>query len=220
MLLAAAGDMLVPDEYGDYTICNIYLDTEDFYFIRHSLDKPVYKEKLRLRSYGNASEDNTVFLEIKKKFRGVVYKRRITIPCSEAEAYILCGEKPPSLRGFRAEQIFSEIDWLMRRHEPSPKLYLAYDRLAYRSEEFPELRITLDRSIRGRWEGLTLASDEGAQLLDTGIEDYRLMEIKSDGAVPIRLARILSELKIYPVSFSKYGSVYNSSLGERKEQHS
>lgn len=217
-LLDAAGDMLLRDKYGDYTICNIYLDTDDFFFIQHSLDKPVYKEKLRVRSYGNVSGDDTVFFEIKKKFRGVVYKRRITIPCNEAERYLRYGEKPPSVQGFRAEQIFSEISYLMERYTPVPKLYLAYDRSAYRSEEFPQLRVTFDSNIRGRWDELTLESDADTSLLDTGITDYRLMEIKSDGAIPIKLTKLLSELKIYPTSFSKYGNIYRAHLHERKEQ--
>ncbi len=206
--LEAASDMLVPDTYGEYTICNMYLDTEDFYFIEHSLDKPAYKEKLRLRSYGTVKEKDTVFLEIKKKSRGIVYKRRITIPFCEAEDYLIRGIKPPSLQGFQAEQIFAEIDYLMKRYNPMPKVYLAYDRKAYFLGDYPKIRITLDKKVRSRWEKLTLASDENTEILSTGIENYHLMEIKSDGVLPVELATILSKLKIYPTSFSKYGNVY------------
>ncbi len=206
--LEAASDMLVSDTYGEYTICNVYLDTEDFYFIEHSLDKPAYKEKLRLRSYGTVKEKDTVFLEIKKKSRGIVYKRRITIPFCEAEDYLIRGIKPPSLQGFQAEQIFAEIDYLMKRYNPMPKVYLAYDRKAYFLGDYPKIRITLDKKVRSRWEKLTLASDENTEILSTGIENYHLMEIKSDGVLPVELATILSKLKIYPTSFSKYGNVY------------
>ena len=66
------------DAYGEYTICNIYYDTDDFHLIRASLEKPVYKEKLRVRSYGVPEEGDRVFVELKKKFDGVVYKRRVT----------------------------------------------------------------------------------------------------------------------------------------------
>ncbi len=207
-LIEAVGDMLVRDRYGMYSICNIYFDTDDFYLIEHSLDKPVYKEKLRIRSYGNASKNDNVFFEIKKKYRGVVYKRRITITQSEAEDYIQRQIVPQTLSGYHAKQIFSEIDFLMQKYKPSPKLYLAYDREAYYSERYPELRVTFDSGIRSRWDTLTLESDEKTIFLDTGIEDYRLMEIKSAGAIPLELCHILAELNIYPVSFSKYGNIY------------
>ena len=209
------GKMLVPDAYGSYTICNVYLDTDDFYFIEHSLDKPAYKEKLRLRSYGKVAGEDIVFLEIKKKSRGIVYKRRITLPLHEAEVYIKKGVKPVSIEGFQAEQIFAEIDYLMQRYKPSPKVYLAYDREAYFVEGHPQLRVTLDTNVRSRWEELTLSSEHGTQPLDTGVERYKLMEIKSDGALPMELVAVLSKLRIYPTSFSKYGNVY---LEKRKAE--
>ena len=213
------GEMLVPDAYGSYTICNLYLDTEDFYFIEHSLDKPAYKEKLRLRSYGNAVGEEPVFLEIKKKSRGIVYKRRITLPLKEAVEYLEKGIKPPSVKGFQAEQIFAEIDYLMKKYHPSPKVYLAYDREAYLVKGHPQLRVTFDRKVRSRWENLSLSSDAGTQVLDTHVENYYLMEVKSDGALPMELVRILSKLQIYPVSFSKYGNVYLDRCKSGKEKN-
>jgi len=206
--------MLSPDEYGSYTICNIYLDTDDFYFITHSLDKPVYKEKLRIRSYGTASSDSEIFFEIKKKFKGIVYKRRIVVPISEAMAYISEGVVPQSLSGYKSMQIFNEIDFLMKKYDPSPKLYLAYDREAFSADG--GIRVTLDRNIRSRWSDLSLSSDSGTELLDTGVDDYSLMEIKCPAAFPSELAAVLSELEIYPTSFSKYGQIYKSSAAARK----
>lgn len=208
--LTAASELLIPDKYGDYTICNLYLDTDDFYFIEHSLDKPEYKEKLRLRSYGNVGAEDKVFLEIKKKSRGIVYKRRITLPLREAEDYLLHGKTPVTLPDWSAKQIFSEIDYLMKKYEPRPRVYLAYDRLAFTMRGYPEIRLTLDGNIRSRFNELTLSHDKGVQLLDTGAPDYRIMEIKSDGAIPLPLTKILSQLKIYPASFSKYGRVYTN----------
>lgn len=205
-----AQKLLSRDKYGEYTICNLYLDTDDFYFIEHSLGRPSYKEKLRIRSYGNADEKTKIFLEIKKKARGVVYKRRIVIPFGEAADYIHNGIRPQSLDGFIPNQIFEEIDYLMKKYNPEPKLYLAYDREAYFMNEHPEVRITFDRNIRSRWDNITLTSDEAAELLDTGTENYRLMEIKSGRAIPIEITQILSRLKIYPVSFSKYGRIYTA----------
>ena len=211
--------MLSPDRYGRYTICNLYLDTEDLFLIQHSLDKPVYKEKLRLRSYGNVGGEDKVFLEIKKKFRGVVYKRRITLPLKHALAYITDGVKPPCLSGYLENQIFSEIDFLMHKYQPRPQVDLAYDREAYFAPDVPELRVTFDRNIRSRWDGLSLSHDSGTSLLDTGVEDYRLMEIKCAEAVPTELAAVLSRMRIYPVSFSKYGNVYKRHLTHKEAIH-
>lgn len=218
-LISETVNMLSRDTHGEYSICNIYLDTEDFYFIEHSLDRPSYKEKLRIRSYGNVTDSDKVFFEIKKKVSGIVYKRRITIPLEQAENYVINGIRPPCLESYRDCQIFSEIDYLMNKYRPSPKLYLAYDRQAYYFTDRPELRVTFDKNIRSRFKDLTLTSDEDISLLDVGIENYRLMEIKSSGAIPAELAAILSRLKIYPVSFSKYGEIYKSmrNNGKRKE---
>jgi len=163
-----------------------------------------------LRSYGAVDEQDRVFLEIKKKYRGIVYKRRIALPLKEAEGYICEGSRPQNIEGEHPEQILEEIDYLMKRYKPYPRIYLAYDRQAYRAKEYPQLRITFDRNIRSRWQDMTLQSDDGTQLLDTGTEQYRLMEIKSDGALPVEFAMVLSKLKIFPVSFSKYGNIYLS----------
>lgn len=215
---AAASGIIIPDSYGLHTICNIYLDTDDFYFIEHSLDKPSYKEKLRLRSYGNTADGGSpVFWEIKKKYGGVVYKRRISIPLSEAEDYIYSGVMPSSLGGFTDIQIYREIDHLMKKYAPSPKLYLAYDRVACFSERFPEVRVTFDRNIRSRTEDLTLCSDADTQLLDVGMDDYVLMELKTCQAVPLELAAILSRLGLYPISFSKYGRIYTDMRAEARQ---
>lgn len=214
--LREAHSLLSRDKYGEYTICNLYLDTDDFYFVERSLDRPTYKEKLRIRSYGNAGYKTKVFFEIKKKSKGVVYKRRIVIPFSEAADYVDKGTRPASLDGFVPNQIFEEIDYLMKKYRPKPKLYLAYDREAYFMTEQPEIRITFDKNIRGRWDSLTLASDENTELLDTGVENYRVLEIKSGQAIPLEITEILSKLKIYPVSFSKYGRIYSDMKKENK----
>lgn len=212
----AAADIIIPDKYGLHTICNIYLDTDDFYFIEHSLDKPAYKEKLRLRSYGNTVNGGSmVFLEIKKKYRGVVYKRRISLPLTQAEEYISGGITPAGLRGFSDVQIYNEIDFLMKKYAPSPKVYLAYDRIACFSEKYPQLRVTFDQNIRSRTEDITLCSDKSTRLLDTGVDGYYLIELKTGYAVPLEMTKILSRLKLYPTSFSKYGCVYKEMRSEK-----
>lgn len=211
--LEAIAPHVVKDKYGEYTICNVYYDTESDELIRTSLEKPVYKEKMRLRSYGTPKPDSKVFLEIKKKFKGVVYKRRISLPYEAAKRYLEHGEKPD-----KDSQILREIDYFIRFYKPKPKLYLAYDRIAFSGIEEPELRITVDQRIRSRWEDVALdAGDYGELLLN---EQQFLVEIKTIRIFPIWLTSILSELEMFPVSFSKYGKIYHKNLAEdRRKEH-
>lgn len=191
------------DQYGRHTICTMYLDTDDWLLVRRSMDKPKYKEKLRLRSYGIPDADTTVFLELKKKLDGITYKRRIPMCYAEAMWYLHGGE-PPDGRG----QILEEIDRFMKFYHPSPKLLLFYERTALYGIEDSDLRITFDENIRWRTDRLDFTlGDDGAPLLAPG---ECLMEIKVAGTFPYWLSRMLSELKIYPISFSKYGTAYRN----------
>ncbi len=193
---------MTADKYEQYTVCNLYFDTEHNDLIRRSIEKPRYKEKLRLRSYGCVCDDDTVFLEIKKKFKGVVYKRRIVLPYKEVKAYLRNGT-PPSKTG----QIFREIDYFIHFYNVTPKLYLSYDRIALCGiGEEKRLRVTFDRNIRSRTDRLDLSiPPDGAPLLS---EDDWLMEVKAPGALPLWLSEAFTALKIYPTSFSKYGRIY------------
>ena len=195
---------MVPDEHPRYTIGNVYFDTEDYELIRTSLEKPVYKEKLRVRSYGVASDDGLVFVEIKKKFDGVVYKRRVTMTAAEADAW-LRGGRPP-----RESQISREIDWFMNCYHPAPAVYIAYDREAYAGRENSELRITFDTNLRWRdYEVDLRAGDWGNPLIR---DDQVLMEIKIPGTAPLWLAHLLSENHIVSTTFSKYGAYYKQAV--------
>lgn len=198
------------DKYGNYTICNIYYDTAFYELIQKSISKPFYKEKLRLRSYGQVLEDGEVFLEIKKKSEGIVYKRRKKMPLSVAVPYVEGRGNVES-----GGQIGRELDWFLTRYDVEPKVYIAYDREAYVSKEDERLRITFDRKIRWREDRLDLSEDtEGELLLEP---DQIVMEIKIPGSIPFWLARLLSKHKIYPGSFSKYGTYYKQKLlKERK----
>lgn len=209
LLIEGLAPHMEMDEYGLHTICNIYYDTDNFELVRTSIDKPVYKEKLRLRSYGIPSDTSKVFLEIKKKYKGIVYKRRVSMTLEESKRYLTHGIRP-------AEncQILREIDYFMKFYTPIPKVYLAYDRIAFYGKEDSDIRITLDQNIRSRMEELDLAKgDYGKSLLD---KDNYLMEIKVPTAYPLWLADILSDLRIYPASFSKYGNVYKEQLLEER----
>lgn len=205
-LLGLIGPHLVPDAHGQNTICSLYLDTPDHLIIRNSIDAKVYKEKLRLRSYGTPDREDSVFLEIKKKYKGVVYKRRETMTLREAMAYIHQGIMPCD------SQIMREIDYAMRfyRH-PQPAMMIAYEREAYFDRENPNLRITFDANVRARATDLGLeCGPRGTLLLP---EDTLLMEVKTDGAMPVWLAHALSECAILPAHFSKYATAYLRSEG-------
>ena len=206
-LLQRMKDRLLLDEYGKITICSLYLDTPDHRIIRSSIDAGAYKEKLRLRSYGTPRADSTVYLELKKKYEGVVYKRRVSLPLSEAKAY-LTGAKP-----HQDSQIWREIDYAMGFYGwPEPAMVISYEREAYTWTEDGSFRVTFDSAPRARDNALQLErGSAGALLLPMGLE---IMEVKSAGAMPLTFARALNELNVRPVSFSKYGTAYLNTLNE------
>lgn len=192
-----------------YCICNVYYDTEDSYLIRHSIDKPIFKEKLRLRSYGQKSLDSKVFLEIKKKYNGIVNKRRTILTIQEANEFLTTKEKP-DYKPYMNKQVIDEIEYFIHRYQVKPMLYLSYDRRAMFGIEDTDIRITFDTNIRHRRHDVGLEyGNYGDLLLDDG---RWLMEIKLNRAAPLWLAKLLSEYKVYPTSFSKYGTEYRKHL--------
>ena len=192
-----------------YTISNIYYDTPNNDIITRSIQKPPYKEKLRLRGYGVPKEDDLVFIEIKKKYDGVVNKRRSKILLKEAYEFIKNG-KIDVLHDYMNEQIIREIEYILAVNEIVPALYLAYDRYAYFDKTDSDFRLTFDTNIRTRRYDLGLElGNHGEQLIDEG---QWIMEIKATNAVPLWFARILSKHQIYPTSFSKYGTEFLQSL--------
>lgn len=201
--LEAVKDRMIMDQYGEHTICNIYFDDDIFSLTRRSIDKPYYKEKLRMRTYGVPEDgDHQAFIEIKKKFDGVVYKRRVSMKLKNAEKYLYEGIHPK-----KDSQIMREIDWFLKLHAPvKPKVVLTYVRRAFYEKDFPDFRMTIDRDITCRFDDLDLKHGVGGEkLLDEGIS---LLEIKIPGIMPLWMSKILSELKIFPASFSKIGTYY------------
>lgn len=191
-----------PDRYGRSTVRNVYFDTESYLLIRRSIEKPIYKEKLRIRSYMRAAPDTPVFVEIKKKYDSVVYKRRL--PITEREAMLWVGGGEVSIP---RTQIYREIDYFLHFYEGlEPRVFLSYEREAYYALDDSDFRITFDENILARCEELSLGSEAyGTPLLDDG---RVLMEIKCSGGIPLFMAEALSREKIYKTSFSKYGEAY------------
>lgn len=204
-LATALQNTMEYDSYGLHTICNLYYDTPQYDLIRHSIDKPVYKEKLRLRSYGTPRESDQVFVELKKKYKGIVYKRRALLSLAHATAFLSGGRQ---LR--QSSQVLREIEWFLGYYQPEAKVYLAYDRLALFGKEDEAVRVTFDQNIRFRDHSLDLAQgSRGKSLLDT---DHILMEVKVPQSMPVWMSRLFSELSIQPTSFSKYGMFYKQYL--------
>lgn len=198
-IMAGLRGRMQPDMFGRSTVASIYYDTQDYRLIRSSLDKPDYKEKLRVRAYGTPSAESKVFVELKKKYDGIVYKRRVELPLEQANL-LLAGKKTEA-----DTQIIREIQYFIRFYQPEPRVFLSYKRVAYTGAE-NGLRITFDDGIRFRTSTLRLnACIWGQELLPPGVT---LMEIKAPGAMPLWLCELLNKNGIYPTSFSKYGVCY------------
>lgn len=217
-ILKAMEPYMEMDRFGRSTVRNIYFDTDDFVLARHSIAKPDFKEKLRIRSYATADADSTVFVELKRKYDGVVYKRRIGLPETDAMKWMAGSRDPALIRGIEAEspQVAREIEYFTSLYSGlRPVIYLSYDREAYRMKRGASVtdggsgfRVTFDSRILCREDDLSLRTDAcGTSMLQDGMF---LMELKCPGAVPMWMTKILSEERLYKTSFSKYGTAYCS----------
>jgi len=201
-VLKAMQPYMTLDKYGRTTIRNLYYDTDSYLLIRRSIEKPAYKEKLRIRSYSRVDGDSAAFVELKKKYKSVVYKRRISLPYAEATAW-LSRERHPD----KHTQIANEIDYFLDYYGSlHPTVFLSYVREAYYANDGSDFRVTFDDNILCRQEDLSLESEVyGTPILPEG---KVLMEIKCSGGIPLWMTHVLSEEKIYKTSFSKYGTAY------------
>ena len=201
-LLPLFDEKMTRDRFGETTICNIYYDTPDYTLIRRSIERPLFKEKLRLRSYGIPGNDDMVFAEIKRKLNGIGYKRRISVPFGEAKK-LLNGE-PTQCDDPQTE---AELLAFVERYHPQPMVYLTYRRYAMTARDDPEFRITIDQDLKYRMSDVEVPSNEGMDpIMDDG--SFVLMEIKALGAIPRWLTNEMSRLKIYQAPFSKVGTCY------------
>ena len=196
-----------PDEWGETTICNLYYDTPTYLLITRSIEKPVYKEKLRLRTYGIPTDESLGFIEVKKKYKGVVYKRRMRLPLKDAVKFLadeIDIEKPT--------QISKEMKYFLRFYDNiEPRFYLSYDRSAFFHKDDKNFRITFDRNLTWRNYDLDLTKGSyGESLLPP--DKCVLMEIKVPTAIPLWLTSLLSDLKVYTRSFSKVGNAFNKMI--------
>lgn len=279
---AAAGGPMAVDAYGRTRITSLYLDTPERSMIARSVEKPLYREKLRLRAYGDAAgvalmgafgagpivrepgglplsdgEVETrvaaglqvpgaaaalpVFFGIKKKFKGIVYKRRLALTLPAALAFVsglpyeqACARWPLSDAALAAaalspvtRQIARELEMAMDRWLPLvPSMGIACDRVAwaYRPEMFQEregdelfgseLRITFDDCLE--YLDCHRFRSPWRPIIESS---ESVMEIKSAGPYPPWLVEVLSAERIYPASFTKYGNAYQLVAAEPRARN-
>lgn len=209
-VLKAIEPYMALDEYGRTTIRNIYMDTENYRLIRRSIERPAYKEKLRIRSYRQATDGDTVFVELKKKYDGIVYKRRVALPLRRATDWVLKGKELSE-----NTQISREIDYFMSFYgKLKPTVFLSYEREAYYPKGGGDFRVTFDENILCRQNDIDLRCPAyGKPLLKEG---QVLMELKCTGGIPLWMTQILSREKIYKTSFSKYGIAYGKMMKQKE----
>ena len=222
------------DSYGQTWISSMYYDTSRYDLICRSLEKPLYKEKLRIRSYepdAFATPLQTVFVELKKKFKGVVYKRRINVTLEQAQA-LLSGSLSPNDLNVQRPLNAQEIAQCAQRYgQLSPAITIRCLREAWALAEpdaavadaasqygagalsQPGVRITFDSQLQARDEralpqGMRSAGVQHGEWWRIMDADQSILEIKAYGAYPLWLAEALSELDIRPCSFSKYGTAF------------
>lgn len=200
-LKAILREKMIEDEHGKSTICNIYFDTAQYDLIRHSISKPYYKDKVRLRSYNIPNLDSNVFLEIKKKCDGVVGKRRIQMSLKDYYEYMDNHSKMKE-----DNQITKELNYYFKFYQLQPAMFLSYYRRAYYEKDDMDFRITFDNNIIARNYDFRLEKGNyGENILE---KNKYIMEIKTLGAMPMWCVKILDNLKISPCGFSKYGEAY------------
>ncbi|MDO4806144.1 MAG: polyphosphate polymerase domain-containing protein [Coriobacteriales bacterium] len=205
-LAAVMERYMVPDEWGASTVHNVYYDTPTRLLVRRSSEHPEYKEKVRIRCYGTWHEGDDVFVELKKKFDGVVYKRRCTMDQHRMQSLLLGQGNPQT-------QIEREIDYTCRSYGGlEPAFYIGYDREAFYARDDHEFRMTFDRKVRGRTTGLSLnATGVTEQYLEDGLS---LLEVKAGGAIPLWLTEFLCKEGLYKTSFSKVGIAWQRELAK------
>ena len=211
-ILRAMQPYMKLDKYGRTTIRNIYYDTESYRLIRRSLEKPAYKEKLRIRSCQTAGPDDPVFVELKKKYKSVVYKRRLTLPESQAMTCFRYGLPLPV-----RSQIAGEIEYFRSLYQGlRPAVFLSYEREAFYAPDGSEFRVTFDENILYREQDFSLGSEPyGIPLLGAG---QTLMELKTAGGLPLWMAHELNRLGVRRTSFSKYGAAYRDRMTEQERK--
>ena len=202
------------DNFGHTQIRNVYFDTDNYRLVRRSIEKPSYKEKLRIRSYEKVKAQDKIFVELKKKYDDVVYKRREALPYNDLTTWLEKESEAP----FPVDtQIGREIAYFFTYYKTiEAKVFLSYEREAFYALDGSDFRVTFDENILARQEELSLSAEIwGERLID---QDCVLMEIKTSGGIPLWMTKVLTQERLYKTSFSKYGTAYENMIcGAEKE---
>lgn len=203
-LLSLIKDYICKDDYYISNIYNIYYDTDNNDLIINSLEKPIYKDKFRIRSYGEPKQDDYVFLEMKTKYKKIVGKRRIKVKLNEIDNILSSKDNN--------NEILNEIKYYYNYYNLKKSIFIAYDRESFKGQN-DDIRITFDNNLRSKRTNLEFNDKDTTKYFN---EDLYIMEIKTYYTFPLWLAKTLSNLEIYPTSFSKYGKIYEKEMKEMK----
>jgi len=191
---------MIPDQHDTYWVQNLYYDTDNWDVICKSMEKPLYKEKLRLRCYGIPNETSNVFLELKKKYAGEVNKRRVALPITALSQPFI------EVLANKNGQIARELEYYLQANPVAAKMFIAFHRTAYSGVDDEGLRVTFDNNIRYRMDMFDFNNPrEGQEILHKG---YQVLEVKTTTSIPLWLGRLLSENAIHRISYSKYGTCF------------
>lgn len=233
-LLPVLQEHLVPADFADATVRSLYYDTPGDDLIARSIEGPLYKEKLRLRVYGDGYDPAMpAFVEIKKKFKGIVYKRRVMLSLAAAEAFLDGMPYEEALAAYpladkklaaqvrenaaKNKQIANEIAFFMQRYAPlQPSILTACSRCSLVDPDGGDLRITIDTQLCAKHRPTNIGDVDGAGALIG--EGDAIMEIKSTFALPLWLTSALSSVGAYKQSFSKCGAAYAQAMRTQNEE--
>lgn len=220
LILDKFGSDLVLDEFcqdeGFSYINNIYFDTPGNDVIRESVSRPIYKEKLRLRSYSILkSDEENAYLEIKKKYDGIGNKRRIKLKYKDAMDFVL-NKTLPSFDDYVSKEIALEINEFLKRNEVIPAIFISSKRKAFYGKDDKDFRLTFDFDVKYRRDNVSLLDGYGTNFLENG---QIIMEVKFKDSIPFDFIEFLSNLGIYKTRFSKYGKIYEKELKNKYKEN-
>ena len=211
-------DPFVGNAGGRYTITSLYLDTVDRRFYWATENQVHARMKLRVRTYGMASE-GPVFLEIKRRFGDAQSKSRVQVPRDEWQAAVIPGgdEQFQNWKlDSRKMEIVKDFSAIAGGYALEPVCCVRYDRDSYVGRLNPDVRITFDQRIRTcHSHDWALHPHEVDYLpvdypYNFGAPEPRLvLEIKFDMHLPIWLIDLVRQFDLKRESFAKYVSCVN-----------
>ena len=220
-LLKALKKQLVHDEYYKEEILSLYLDTDNFDLAIKTIDRPEFREKVRVRAYNVPKRSTRIFFEVKTKLATnktkIGNKRRLIIPLKDFYSYMNTGKNLEQIAASASNnnpqqiQVAKELDYLIKHYNLRPKIIIVSNRTAFSGKNDPTFRLTFDENLRFRTTDLKLEKGSSGEKYFPSTPDPKrgiIMEAKTINAMPPWFVDEISRLKIYPTRFSKYGKIY------------